>query len=65
VERWQAAVLGHPYGRAVADFLPDLRPGWWVLRGVLAVWVLSLLTDGGNLSAFLCRRWAGPPFWAW
>jgi hypothetical protein len=64
VERWQAAALGHPYGRAVADFLPELRPGWWVLRGVLAVWVLSLLTDGGNLSAFPVPTLGGPRFWA-
>lgn len=34
---------------AVRDFLPDLRPGWWVLRGYLAVAVLSWLDyDGGD-----------------
>ena len=27
--------------RAVADFLPQLRPAWWILRGYLAVLVLT------------------------
>ena len=26
-----------PYGRQVLVFLPELRPGWWVLRGYLLV----------------------------
>ncbi|WP_157249368.1 hypothetical protein [Nonomuraea typhae] len=29
-----------PY-RAVADFLPELRPGWWVLRGYVAAMLVS------------------------
>jgi hypothetical protein len=39
--RWRAA-LAHPAGRAVAEFLPQLRPAWWVLRGYLAVQLASL-----------------------
>jgi hypothetical protein len=37
-----AAALAHPAGRAVAEFLPELRPAWWVLRGYLAVQALSV-----------------------
>jgi hypothetical protein len=37
------AVAEHPAGRAVADFLPQLRPAWWVLRGYLAVQLVSAL----------------------
>lgn len=33
---WQTA-SAHPTGRAVLEFLPELRPAWWVLRGYLAV----------------------------
>ena len=39
--RWRAA-LAHPAGRAVVEFLPELRPAWWVLRGYLAVQMASL-----------------------
>jgi hypothetical protein len=47
-----AAVAGHPAGRAVAGFLPELRPAWWVLRGYLAVQAATvalsaLVYDGG------------------
>jgi hypothetical protein len=49
-----AAVLGHPAGRAVAGFLPELRPAWWVLRGYLAVQAvavaMTLLFTGGGFS---------------
>jgi hypothetical protein len=51
---WQAAST-HPAGRVVIEFLPELRPAWWVLRGYLAVQAasaaLSLLGDNlGGLS---------------
>lgn len=36
-----------PY-RALAGFLPELRPGWWVLRGyLLAMLLLVIAGDGG------------------
>jgi hypothetical protein len=49
--RWHAA-LAHPAGRAVAEFLPELRPAWWVLRGYLVVQLASvalsyLVVDNG------------------
>jgi hypothetical protein len=50
---WGAA-LAHPAGRAVAGFLPELRPAWWVLRGYLAVQAVavaaSVLLAGPGLS---------------
>jgi hypothetical protein len=50
---WGAA-LAHPAGQAVAEFLPELRPAWWVVRGYLAVQVasvgLSYLFAGDGLS---------------
>jgi hypothetical protein len=49
-----AAVAGHPAGRAVTGFLPELRPAWWVLRGYLAVQALAVamtpLSSGGGFS---------------
>jgi hypothetical protein len=38
---WGGA-MAHPAGRAVAEFLPELRPAWWVLRGYLAVQAASV-----------------------
>jgi hypothetical protein len=38
---WRVAST-HPAGRAVAEFLPELRPAWWVLRGYLAVQAASV-----------------------
>jgi hypothetical protein len=50
---WRAAVA-HPAARAVAEFLPELRPAWWVVRGYLAVQAatvaLTPLFAGGGLS---------------
>jgi hypothetical protein len=45
LDRGREALLHHPTGRAVVDFLPELRPGWWVLRGYLFVAVPSVLWD--------------------
>jgi hypothetical protein len=30
----------------VRRFLPELRPGWWVLRGYLAAWLFCVVTSG-------------------
>jgi hypothetical protein len=42
LERQLAAATAHPAGRAVVEFLPELRPAWWVLRGYLAVQLASV-----------------------
>jgi uncharacterized membrane protein len=34
--------------RAVADFLPLIRPAWWILRGYLAVLVLTAVFQTGR-----------------
>jgi hypothetical protein len=52
VERLVAAAAAHPAGRAIVEFLPQLRPAWWVLRGYLAVQLASvglsyLVVDNG------------------
>jgi hypothetical protein len=49
-----AAAAAHPAGGAVVEFLPELRPAWWVLRGYLVVQLasvgLSYLFAGDGLS---------------
>lgn len=57
-----AAVAASPLGRgltaaagnrqvaAFRAFLPELRPGWWVFRGYLAVWLLAWFTGGGSAA---------------
>lgn len=47
------AAAQHPTGRAVVDFLPELRPGWWVLRGYLVVEVPSVMFDYTGARSFL------------
>jgi hypothetical protein len=42
LERLWRAALAHPAGGAVVEFLPELRPAWWVLRGYLAVQLASV-----------------------
>ena len=54
LQRLVAAAAAHPAGRAIVDFLPELRPAWWVLRGYLVVQLasvgLSYLFAGDGLS---------------
>ena len=44
--RWQG-LSDQPWLRPTLDFLPELRPGWWVLRGVLVAWVASVWFSAG------------------
>jgi len=39
------AVRRQPAGRAVLDFLPELRPAWWVVRGWLVVYLLTMANE--------------------
>ncbi len=48
VQRARDAAMVHPATRATLDFLPRLRPGWWVLRGYLAAKVLARMSHGGG-----------------
>lgn len=43
-----APVIGTKSYRAVRAMLPELRPGWWVLRAYLAVLVLAFIFRGGH-----------------
>lgn len=38
-----------PAVAAVRDFLPELRPGWWVLRALVVTYLLVLILGGGLL----------------
>jgi hypothetical protein len=38
-----------PTARAVRDFLPELRPGWWVLRAWAALALLSVAVGGDDV----------------
>jgi hypothetical protein len=46
------AIRRQPAGRAVLDFLPELRPAWWVVRGWLLVYLLTVPDNGDDLSSF-------------
>ena len=51
--------------RAVAGFLPELRPAWWVLRGYLAVQAVAValtpLFNGGGFSFPVPRPFGSAP----
>jgi hypothetical protein len=46
------AIRRQPAGRAVLDFLPELRPAWWVARGWLLVYLLTLPWNSDDVSSF-------------
>jgi hypothetical protein len=46
-----------PY-RSLAGFLPELRPGWWVLRGYLLAMLLLALTGEGGIVPSDLAGWA-------
>ncbi|MCA1824323.1 MAG: hypothetical protein ABR520_02760 [Mycobacteriales bacterium] len=52
VEGAYARLVRHPTARAVQQFLPELRPGWWVLRGYLVVLLLGMATTDWNRRTF-------------
>ena len=47
--------LERPAARSVREFLPTLRPGWWVLRGWLALFVIVVWLHGGDLQSYRDR----------
>jgi hypothetical protein len=47
-ERLRAWWAAHRTVQEVSAFLPELRPGWWVLRGYLAAGLASAVADAGN-----------------
>jgi hypothetical protein len=53
LERLWRGARAHPAGRAIVEFLPELRPAWWVVRGYVAVQAaavaLTPLFAGGGL----------------
>jgi hypothetical protein len=60
VQRVRTRALAVPGVRPVLQFLPELRPGWWLLRGWLVVVVLAVLAQNGHgLSRFPLLRVSG------
>jgi len=51
-----------PIPREVHGFLKELGPGWWVLRGYLAVAVTAMITSGNRRDNFPFPRIAGSYF---
>lgn len=49
LDRLRSSVARSRSAGEVVAFLPELRPGWWVLRGCLFVLALSLLGGGDSL----------------
>jgi HAAS domain-containing protein len=46
--RSSARLGASPQARAIREFLKELQPGWWVLRGYLAVVAPAIITSGGT-----------------
>ncbi|MER7502059.1 hypothetical protein AB0L05_10810 [Nonomuraea pusilla] len=44
------SLLRHAPYRGLVGFLPELRPGWWVLRGYLLAMVLVSVTSSGRIA---------------
>ncbi len=49
----------HTWGRAVLDFLPELRPGWWVARGYLLALAVGWVTSESPLGLLGIPRFGG------
>jgi hypothetical protein len=45
---WLAGLNSSQAYRSVRDFLPELRPAWWVLRAYLAVLVVFMILGGSG-----------------
>lgn len=54
-ERWARAQAEHPW-------LEKLRPGWWLLRGAVLIWILIGIA-GGNAGVVLLSLGAALSFW--
>ncbi|MEU5868996.1 hypothetical protein ABZ815_48075 [Nonomuraea sp. NPDC047529] len=56
--RAHAELLRHKPYRSFAAFLPELRPGWWVLRGYLLAMLLLAITARGGVVPRNPAEWA-------
>jgi hypothetical protein len=52
-------VRAHTWGRAILEFLPELRPGWWVLRGYLLALAVGWMTSESPLGLLGIPRFGG------
>ncbi|GGT18358.1 hypothetical protein ACFFV7_15310 [Nonomuraea spiralis] len=56
--RAHAALLRQKPYQGLVAFLPELRPGWWVLRGYLLAMLLLAITARGGLVPGNLAEWA-------
>ncbi|MFI9594254.1 hypothetical protein [Nonomuraea sp. NPDC052265] len=56
--RAHAGLLRHKPYRSFVAFLPELRPGWWVLRGYLLAMLLLAITARGGVVPGNLAEWA-------
>ncbi len=54
-----APVTGHRWFEATREFIPELRPAWWVARGYLLAGFVGLLTGGSVVTAVVVPSVAG------
>jgi uncharacterized membrane protein len=55
-----AAAQTRPWVRDTLAFLPELRPGWWVLRGLIVAAGIAVLAQGGVALAVALALLAVP-----
>ncbi|TDD18094.1 hypothetical protein [Nonomuraea diastatica] len=56
--RAHAFLMGYTPYRSLVGFLPELRPGWWVLRGYVLAMVLVSMAGDGRLAPATAANWA-------
>lgn len=56
---WAALQVDHPVLRHTRDLLVELRPAWWVARGVMAAWAVAGVFGLGGLAWLLALPFIG------
>ncbi|MFC4008302.1 hypothetical protein ACFOY2_13810 [Nonomuraea purpurea] len=63
--RAHARLMGEESYRSFVGFLPELRPGWWVLRGYVLAMLLLAMSGNGGLVPGNVGEWAAVAFGVW
>ena len=61
--RLMSGLRATPVVRSIVDFLPELRPGWWVARGALLVVAVGLIAAAGDVPIGLWIAAIGALVW--
>ncbi|MGP3931420.1 hypothetical protein [Nonomuraea sp. KM88] len=56
--RAHAFLMGYTPYRSLVAFLPELRPGWWVLRGYVLAMILVSMAGDSRLGPATAADWA-------